>query len=191
MKWSSSRRGSAGQGDTFISSQDLQSATLFGDYRVMARDERGVTTNICRAPDRISQALSEPRPRATKKSPRTRPSPICRSIQPSLTGWLDDYIWTVLFGTTFNLLRAKTRRACLLPASGGGPHQRCLPRPCWNSSKSTHRLRLKCTPFRARCRKPPCCARATGEVSKCIYTPLGWPARNGGLGARSSALGAG
>jgi type III restriction enzyme len=75
--------GLLGKGDTFIS-QDLQSATLFGDYRVdgAVMNVGGYNEYLSRLTRRISQALSEPCPRATRL-PRTWPSRICRSIRRS------------------------------------------------------------------------------------------------------------
>jgi type III restriction enzyme len=71
-----------GKGDTFIS-QDLQSATLFGDYRVdgAVMNVGGYNDYLSRLTRRISQALSEPLPKGNKL-PRTWPSPICRSTRP-------------------------------------------------------------------------------------------------------------
>ncbi len=56
--------GLLGQGDTFIS-QDLQSATLFGDYRVdgAVMNVGGYNDYLSRLTRRISQALSEPLPK--------------------------------------------------------------------------------------------------------------------------------
>ena len=53
-----------GKGDTFVS-QDLQSATLFGDYRVdgAVMNVSGYNDYLSRLTRRISQALSEPLPK--------------------------------------------------------------------------------------------------------------------------------
>ena len=70
--------GLLGKGDTFIS-QDLQSATLFGDYRVdgAVMNVGGYNEYLARLTRRISQALSEPPSTssiAMKRTSRSRPT---------------------------------------------------------------------------------------------------------------------
>lgn len=98
-----------------------------------------------------------------------------------LTGWLDDYIWTQLFGQTFNPLEQENWRLLLLQPvvdhitkvfalalleseqqhSTGDTevHQRLLSEVPRLMMRESHSV----------------------EVSKCIYQRLSWPARNGGL----------
>ena len=75
--------GLLGKGDTFIS-QDLQSATLFGDYRVdgAVMNVGGYNEYLSRLTRRISQALSEPMPKGNKIATHL-PSRICRSTRRS------------------------------------------------------------------------------------------------------------
>ena len=56
-----------GKGDVFIS-QDLQSSTLFGDYRVdgAVMNVAGYNDFLSRMTRRISQALSQPLPKGNK-----------------------------------------------------------------------------------------------------------------------------
>lgn len=170
-----------GKGDTFIS-QDLQSATLFGDYRVdgAVMNVSGYNDYLSRLTRRISQALSEPLPRGNRVATHLA-KPYLQVHTADLTGWLDDYIWTQLFGQTFNPLEQENWRLLLLQPvvdhitkvfalalleseqqhSTGDTevHQRMLsdvPRLMMRESHSV-------------------------EVSKCIYQRLSWPARNGGL----------
>ncbi len=96
--------GLLGQGDTFIS-QDLQSATLFGDYRVdgAVMNVAGYNDYLSRLTRRISQALSEPLPK-THRIATHLAKPYLQVNTAELTGWLDDYIWTQLFDAAFNPL---------------------------------------------------------------------------------------
>ena len=177
--------GLLGKGDTFIS-QDLQSATLFGDYRVdgAVMNVGGYNEYLSRLTRRISQALSEPLPKGNKIATHLA-KPYLQVNTAELTGWLDDYIWTQLFGATFNPL--------------GGPngeeHWRVLllqpvvdhitkvfavalldsEQKHVTGQTEVHQRRLSEVP-RLMMRES-----LSAPVSKCIYTRLAWPARNGGL----------
>ena len=170
-----------GKGDTFVS-HDLQSATLFGDYRVngAVMTVGGYNDYLSRLTRRISQALSEPLPKGNKIAHHLA-KPYMQVNTAELTGWLDDYIWTQLFGAAFNPLEDENWRVLLLQpvvdhltkvfavglleaeekhATGETEvHLRYL------SEVEKIMLRESCSV----------------EVSKCIYTRLGWPSRNGGL----------
>jgi type III restriction enzyme len=104
--------GLLGKGDTFIS-QDLQSATLFGDYRVdgAVMNVGGYNDYLSRLTRRISQALSEPLPKGNKIATHLA-KPYLQVNTADLTGWLDDYIWTRLFGAAFNPLEGENWRCC-------------------------------------------------------------------------------
>ena len=177
--------GLLGKGDTFIS-QDLQSATLFGDYRVdgAVMNVGGYNEYLSRLTRRISQALSEPLPKGNKIATHLA-KPYLQVNTAELTGWLDDYIWTQLFGATFNPL--------------GGPngeeHWRVLllqpvvdhitkvfavalldsEQKHVTGQTEVHQRRLSEVP-RLMMRES-----HSVEVAKCIYRRLAWPARNGGL----------
>ena len=170
-----------GKGDTFIS-QDLQSATLFGDYRVdgAVMNVSGYNDYLSRLTRRISQALSEPLPKGNRVATHLA-KPYLQVHTADLTGWLDDYIWTQLFGHTFNPLEQENWRLLLLQPvvdhitkvfalalleseqqhSTGDTevHQRMLSEVPRLMMRESHSV----------------------EVSKCIYQRLSWPARNGGL----------
>jgi type III restriction enzyme len=170
-----------GQGDTFIS-QDLQSATLFGDYRVdgAVMNVSGYNDYLSRLTRRISQALSSDLPKGNKVAAHLA-KPYLQVNTAELTGWIDDYIWTQLFGGAFNPLEGENWRVLLLqPAvdhitkvfavalldaeqkhvtGQTEVHQRML-------SEVSKLMMRECSSV---------------EISKCIYTRLGWPARNGGL----------
>jgi type III restriction enzyme len=93
-----------GKGDIFVS-QDLQSAMLFGDYRVdgAVMNVSGYNDYLSRLTRRISQALSEPLPKGNKIATHLA-KPYLQVNTAELTGWIDDYILTQLFEGSFNPL---------------------------------------------------------------------------------------
>ena len=177
--------GLLGQGDTFIS-QDLQSATLFGDYRVdgAVMNVGGYNEYLSRLTRRISQALSEPVPKGNKVATHLA-KPYLQVNTAELTGWLDDYIWTQLFGETFNPLQGQ----------GGGENWRVLLlQPVVDhitkvfavallDAEQQHPTGQTEVHLRHLSEVPRLMMRETHSVpvSKCPYTRLGWPARHGGL----------
>lgn len=170
-----------GKGDTFVS-QDLQSATLFGDYRVngAVMNVGGYNDYLSRLTRRISQALSEPLPKGNKIATHLA-KPYLQVHTADLTGWLDDYIWTQLFGQTFNPIEDENWRLLLLQpvvdhitkvfavALLESEQQQVT------GQTEVHARQLSEVP-RLMLREAHSMA-----VSKCIYTRQGWSARNGGL----------
>jgi type III restriction enzyme len=61
----------------------------------------------------FSQALSEPVPKGNKIATYLA-KPYLQVNTAELTGWLDDYIWSYLFGATFNPLDGENWRVLLL-----------------------------------------------------------------------------
>ncbi len=94
-----------GKGDQFIS-QDLQSNTLFGGYRVdgAVMQVSGYNEYLSRLTKRISQALNTPLPKnaSNTKISTHHATPYLQVHTAALTGWLDDYIWLYLFNQEFN-----------------------------------------------------------------------------------------
>ena len=174
-------RGLLGKGDTFVS-QDLQSATLFGDYRVngAVMNVGGYNDHLSRLTRRISQALSEPLPKGNKIATHLA-KPYLQVHTADLTGWLDDYIWTQLFGQTFNPIEDENWRLLLL-------------QPVVDHITKVFAVALLESEQKQVTGQTEVHARQLSEVprlmlreahsmavSKCIYTRQGWPARNGGL----------
>ena len=181
-------RGLLGKGDTFIS-QDLQSATLFGDYRVdgAVMHVAGYNDYLARLTRRIGQALSEPLPKGNKIATHLA-KPYLQVNTADLTGWIDDYVWTQLFGPDFNPLGhsegdeggenwrllllqpvvdhiTKVFAVALLDAEQTQMTGHTEVRQRWLSE--VPRLVLR--------------GAHSVEISKSIYTHLGWPAKGGGL----------
>ncbi len=174
-----------GKGDTFIS-QDLQSATLFGDYRVdgAVMNVAGYNDYLARLTRRISQALSEPLPKGNKIATHLA-KPYLQVNTADLTGWLDDYIWTQLFGADFNPLAEESgsenwRLLLLQPVVD---HITKVFAVALLESEEQHTSGQTEVLARWLSETPRLMVREAHsvEVSKCIYTRLGWPARNGGL----------
>ena len=174
-----------GQGDTFIS-QDLQSATLFGDYRVdgAVMNVAGYNDYLARLTRRISQALSEPLPKGNKIATHVA-KPYLQVHTADLTGWLDDYIWTRLFQTDFNPLGQShgTENWRLLLLQPVVEHITKVFALALLEAEDTYTTGQSEVHARLLSETPRLMVREAHsvEVGKCIYTRLGWPARNGGL----------
>ena len=173
--------GLLGKGDAFIS-QDLQSATLFGDYRVdgAVMNVGGYNEYMARLTRRISQALSEPLPKGNKVATHLA-KPYLQVNTAELTGWLDDYIWTQLFDAAFNPLDNENWRLLLLQPVVD--HITKVFAVALLESEQKHvtgqtevHLRHLSEVTRLMMRES-----HSVEVSKCIYTRLAWPAQSGGL----------
>ncbi|MDZ4128338.1 MAG: hypothetical protein U1E02_29810, partial [Hydrogenophaga sp.] len=173
--------GLLGQGDTFIS-QDLQSATLFGDYRVdgAVMNVAGYNDYLSRLTRRISQALHEPLPKGNKIATHLA-KPYLQVNTADLTGWLDDYIWTRLFCGTFNPQAGENWRVLLLQPVVD--HLTKVFAMALLESEQQHVTGQMEVHQRQLSEVPRLMVRESHSVavSKCIYTRLGWPARNGGL----------
>ncbi len=170
-----------GKGDTFIS-QDLQSATLFGDYRVdgAVMNVGGYNEYLSRLTRRISQALSEPMPKTNKIATHLA-KPYLQVNTAELTGWLDDYIWTQLFDQAFNPLDGENWRVLLLQPVVD--HITKVFAFALIESEQKHSTGQTEVHLRHLSAVPRLMMRECHSVvvSKCIYTRLAWPARNGGL----------
>ncbi len=170
-----------GKGDTFIS-QDLQSATLFGDYRVSGAvmNVGGYNEYLARLTRRIAQALGEPLPKGNKIATHLA-KPYLQVHTAQLTGWLDDYIWTRLFGAAFNPQEGENWRLLLLQPVVD--HITTVFAHALVDSERQHTVGATEVRQRWLSEVPKLMVRESHsvEVGKCIYTRLGWPARNGGL----------
>lgn len=170
-----------GQGDTFVS-QDLQSTTLFGDYRVdgAVMNVGGYNDYLARLTRRISQALSEPLPKGQKIATHLA-KPYLQVNTAHLTGWIDDYVWTQLFAETFNPLEDENWRLLLLQPVV--EHITKVFAVALLDAEQTHISGQTEVRQRHLSEVPRLVLREAHsvEVSKCIYTRLGWPARSGGL----------
>lgn len=170
-----------GKSDVFIS-QDLQSSTLFGDYRVdgAVMNVAGYNDYLSRMTRRISQALSQPLPKGNKIATHLA-NPYLQVNTAELAGWLENYIRSHLFGGVFDPFDDENWRILLLQsvidhiikvvalALIEAEHK-----PQVGESEVRYRLLSEVSklPMRESCSLP---------VNKCIYPRLPFPARNGGL----------
>ena len=173
--------GLLGKGDAFIS-QDLQSATLFGDYRVdgAVMNVGGYNEYLSRLTRRISQALSEPVPKGNKVATHLA-KPYLQVNTAELTGWLDDYIWTQLFDAAFNPMDGENWRVLLLQPVVD--HITKVFAVALLESEQKHVTGQTEVHLRRLSEVPRLMMRESHsvQVSKCIYTRLAWPAQSGGL----------
>jgi type III restriction enzyme len=170
-----------GKGDVFIS-QDLQTSTIFGDYRVdgAVMKVEGYNDFLSRLTRRISQALSQPLPKGNKIATHLA-NPYLQVGTVELAGWLDDYIRETLFGADFEPLIDENWRLLLLQpvldhivkvfahALIAGEE-----RPLHGTTEAHHRYLSEVT-------KLPMRDKNSVRVNKCIYEHLPFPARNDGL----------
>ena len=173
-------QGLLGKGDTFVS-HDLQSATLFGDYRVdgAVMNVAGYNDYLSRLTRRIAQALSEPLPKSQQAAHQTKPYMQVNTAD--LTGWIDDYIWTQLFGQAFNPTADENWRVLLL--SPVVEHITKVFAVGLLESEARHAAGQTEVHLRWLSEVPKIMVRqsCSVEVSKCIYTRLGWSSHHGGL----------
>ncbi len=173
-----------GKGDVFTS-QDLQSQTLFGDYRVdgAVMNVGGYNDLLGRLTRRISQALSQPLPKGNRIATHVA-KPYLQVNTAELAGWIEQYIEEQLFGQPFEPLADENWRLlrlqpvlehitrifalALIEAEQIEPQGELEVKHRWLSE--VPRLAMQ--------------EKHSQAVSKCIYVRQGWSARNGGLEQR-------
>ena len=170
-----------GKGDTFTS-QDLQSSTLFGDYRVdgVAMNVSGYNELLSRLTRRIGQALSQPLPAGNRIADHLA-TPYLQMHTVALATALDDYIRERLFAEAFEPLADEGWRLLLLQPVVehivrifGLALVRAEERSTTGSTEVRHRRLSEAPRLMVR-------ESASVEVSKCIYERLPYPTRSGGL----------
>jgi type III restriction enzyme len=170
-----------GKGDTFTS-QDLQSSTLFGDYRVdgAAMNVGGYNELLSRLTRRVSQALNHPLPKGNRIA-RNLDHPYLQMNTAALATALDDYIRERLFGETFEPFEDEGWRLLLLqPVIDhivkifGLALVRAEEYTTTGGTEVRHRRLSEVMKLMVR-------ESASLEVTKCIYERLPYPTRSGGL----------
>ncbi|KPN17153.1 restriction endonuclease subunit R [Xanthomonas sp. Mitacek01] len=173
--------GMLGKGDTFVS-QDLQSSTLFGDYRVEGgvMQVTGYNELLSRLTRRIGQALSQPLPRGNRVAEHLA-TPYLQVNTTTLATAVDNYVRERLFAEPFEPFEDEQWRLLLLqPVIDhivrifGLALVRAEDRSTMGVTEVRHRRLSEVTQLPMR-------EGHSMEVDKCIYTRQGWPARNGGL----------
>lgn len=173
--------GMLGKGDVFTS-QDLQSQTLFGEYRVdgVVMNVSGYNDLLMRLTRRISQALSQPLPK-TGKIASAVAKPYLQVNTAELAGWIEDYICEHLFGESFMPMQDENWRLLLL--------QPVVDHIVRVMAEALHRSEQTSLvgEFEIKHRhlsevgKLLMQEKHSLPVAKCIYERQAYPARNGGL----------
>jgi type III restriction enzyme len=172
--------GLLGKGDTFTS-QDLQSNTLFGDYRVdgAVMDVGGYNELLSRLTRRIGQALSQPL-RGNRVADHLA-SPYMQVDSVALATALDDYIHGRLFREPFEPFEDEGWRLLLLKPVLDHVVKvfalalvRAEDHVVAGDTEVRHRRLSEVTRLTMR-------ESASLAVTKCIYERLSYPTRSGGL----------
>ena len=170
-----------GKGDTFVS-HDLQSSTLFGDYRVdgAVMHVSGYNELLSRLTRRIGQGLSQPLPKGNRVAEHLA-TPYLQVNTVQLATALDDYIRERLFAGTFEPFEDEGWRLLLLqPVVDhivkvfGLALVKSEDRAVVGETEVRHRRLSEVPKLMVR-------ESASLEVGKCIYTRLAYPSRSGGL----------
>jgi len=170
-----------GKGDTFVS-QDLQSSTLFGDYRVegSVMDVSGYNEYLSRLTRRVGQALSSPLPKGNRVAEHLA-TPYMQVENAVLASALDEYIREHLFREPFEPFEHEQWRLLLLqPVIDhmvkvfGLALVKAEDRNVHGETEVRHRRLSEVERLTMR-------ESTSIEAAKCIYTRQGWPSRNGGL----------
>ena len=170
-----------GKGDTFAS-HDLQSSTLFGDYRVdgAVMNVSGYNEFLSRLTRRIGQALSQPLPNGRKIAEHVA-MPYLQVNTVALANALDDYVRERLFRESFEPFVDENWRLLLLKPVVehivqvfGLALVHAEDRVTIGETEVRHRRLSEVTRLMVR-------ESASLEVEKCIYDRLPFPTRNGGL----------
>jgi type III restriction enzyme len=170
-----------GKGDTFTS-HDLQSATLFGDYRVdgAVMNVGGYNELLSRLTRRIGQALSQPLPAGNRVAAHLA-KPYMQVSSDVLAGAIDEYIREWLFHESFEPFEDENWRLLMLQPVVDHIIKvfalalvKAEDRGIVGETEVRHRRLSEIGKLAMR-------ESASIEVNKCIYPRLPYPARSGGL----------
>ncbi len=171
-----------GKGDVFRS-QDVQTGTQFGDYRVDGgiMTATGYNEFLARLVRRISDSLTAPVTSSSKVFANISKFPFLQVNLPQLSAWVDEYVRHRLFARPLDPFTDENwRMLCLDPVANhiiqtfgrklpelAATETTALPevKQRWLSEVSTIRVRES----------------SSIVTPKCIYERLGFPSRNGGF----------
>lgn len=104
-----------GSGDRFVS-QDAQTGTQYGDYRVDGgvMTATGYNDYLSRMTTRISEALGSSLTKSAKHYSEASRYPMLQAYRPMLTGWLDTYIRRRLFRQAIDPFQEENWRVLLI-----------------------------------------------------------------------------
>jgi type III restriction enzyme len=171
-----------GKGEKFIS-EDVQTSTRFGDYRVDGgvMTATGYNDYVARIVRRIGDLLSQPLTRSSKVFANQSQFPHTQVNKPQLAAWVDGYIRHTLFEPGFNPMQEENWRVLLVDTVT--EHViKIMARKLLEAEEKrvdgdaevAHRRLSEVERIAVR-------DTASVLVSKCIYSRLPYPSRNGGL----------
>lgn len=174
--------GQIGKGDRFVS-QDAQTGTQFGDYRVDGGilTATGYNDYLSRMTTRISEALGRNLTSSAGKYKEISHYPILQAYKPLLTGWIDTYIRHRMFKDDFDPLEGENWRVLLIDdvaheIAGAFATKLTLLQESQSVAEAEVRHMnlsdVKTIPVRS---------SSCVEVTKCIYLKLPVPTKGGGL----------
>lgn len=171
-----------GKGDRFVS-QDAQTGTQYGDYRVDGGilTATGYNDYLSRMTTRIAEALGRNLTSSAGKYKEISQFPIMQAYKPLLTGWLNTYIRHRLFGQDFDPLAEENWRVLLLDDVAhdiAGAFATKLTELQENQSTTDAIVQYR---MLSEVKTIPVRASASVEVKKCIYPKLPIPSKSGGL----------
>ena len=171
-----------GKGDRFVS-QDAQTGTQYGDYRVDGgvMTATGYNDYLSRMTNRIGEALGGGITKSAKQYSGISRYPLLQAYRPQLTGWLNTYIRHRLFGRTIDPLEDENWRVLLIDDIAhaiAGAFATGLTQLVTNESiagaEVMYRDLSEVKTIRVR-------SSSAVDVVKCIYPKLPVPSRAGGL----------
>ncbi|MXO40438.1 restriction endonuclease subunit R [Mycobacterium kansasii] len=171
-----------GKGDRFVS-QDAQTGTQYGDYRVDGGilTATGYNDYLSRMTTRIAEALGRNLTSSAGKYKEISQFPIMQAYKPLLTGWLNTYIRHRLFGQDFDPLAEENWRVLLLDDVAhdiAGVFATKLTELQENQSTTDAIVQYR---MLSEVKTIPVRASASVDVKKCIYPKLPIPSKSGGL----------
>lgn len=171
-----------GTGDHFVS-EDAQTGTQYGDYRVDGgvMTATGYNDYLSRMTTRIAEALSSSITRSATQYNKISRFPFLQAYRPMLTGWLDTYIRRRLFDGDFDPLDDENWRVlliddvakCIAGAFASGLVDTALNRSV-EGAEVLYRRFSEVTTISVR-------EHSAVDVIKCIYAKLPIPTKAGGL----------
>jgi type III restriction enzyme len=174
-----------GTGDRFIS-QDAQTGTQYGDYRVDGGilTATGYNDYLSRMTTRITDALGRSFTKSASKYREISHYPIFQTHKPLLLGWLDTYIRNRLFNQEFDPLENENWRILLLEDIAheiAGIFASQLTQAQENLAVSEAEIKYR---LMSEVKTIPVRSSSYVHVSKCIFPKLPIPMRSGGLERR-------
>lgn len=171
-----------GKGDRFVS-EDQQTGTQFGDYRVDGGvlTATGYNDYLSRMTTRVTEALGRNMTTSAKKYREISQFPILQAYRPLLLGWIDTYVRKRMFGEQFDPLEGENWRVLMLDDIAhelAGTFATMLVELQENEQVDAAVVQYRKLSDVATI---PVRASSAADVNKCIYDRLPIPTKAGGL----------